>query len=70
MKPITNSLKGKINLNNINNNSISNKQMIRSSSQPKLPLFKSKLKPINMKRNNNKGLISSRSQNILDNVKK
>ena len=70
LKPITNSLNGKIKLNDINNNSISNKQMIRSSSQPKLPLFKSKLKPINMKRNNNKGLISSRSQNILDNVKK
>ena len=70
LKPITNSLNGKIKLNDINNNSISNKQMIRSSSQLKLPLFKSKLKPINMKRNNNKGLISSRSQNILDNVKK
>ena len=74
LKPIKNVLNGRIKLNNniynIKDNSIANKQMIRSTSQPKFPLFKSKLKPINMKRNNNKGLVNSKSQKILDNAKK
>ena len=74
LKPIKNVLNGRIKLNNnnynIKDNSIANKQMIRSTSQPKFPLLKSKLKPINMKRNNNKGLVNSKSQKILDNAKK
>ena len=74
LKPIKNVLNGRIKLNNniynIKDNSIANKQMIRSTSQPKFPLFKSKLKPINMKRNNNKGLVNSKSQKILDGAKK
>ena len=74
LKPIKNVLNGRIklnnNINNIKNKNFANKQMIRSTSQPKFPLFKNKLKPINMKRNNNKGLVNSKSQKILDNVKK
>ena len=66
IKPVKNILNGKIRLNNniynIKNNFIGNK-LIHSSSQPKLPMFKSKLKPIDMKRNNNnKRLVSSKSQ--------
>ena len=74
LKPIKNVLNGRIKLNNnnynIKDNSIANKQMIRSTSQPKFPLFKSKLKPINMKRNNNKGLVNYKKKKILDNAKK
>ena len=73
LKPIGNILNAKIKIK-INQNNISNKEMTRSSSLPKFGVFKSKLKPINiktMKRNNdNKMLINSKSQRTLEKVKK
>ena len=73
LKPIGNILNAKIKIK-INQNNISNKEMTRSSSLPKFGVFKSKLKPINiktMKRNNdNKMLINSKSQRTIEKVKK
>jgi hypothetical protein len=52
----------------INKNSYANK-LIRSSSQPKYGIVKSKLKPIIIKRNNNKMLTKSKSQSIIEKAK-
>ena len=72
LKPIGKILNTKIKIKIKQNNS-TNKQMTRSSSLSQFGIFKSKLKPINikaMKRNDSKMLISSKSQRILENVKK
>ena len=72
LKPISNILNAKIKIK-INQNNSLNKQMTRSTSLPKFGVFKSKLRPINiktMKRNDSDMLMNSKSQRILENVKK
>ena len=66
LTPIGKNINGKIKFNS-NNNKIKN--LIHSSSQPKLGIIKSKLKPINIKRNNIKVLTGSKSQ-IFEEIKK
>ena len=61
LTPIGKNINGKIKFNS-NNNKIKN--LIHSSSQPKLGIIKSKLKPINVKRNKIKILTGSKSQNF------
>ncbi len=52
--------------NNGNKLNSNNNKLIRSSSQPKYILNKSKLKPIVIKRNKNKILINSKSQKTIE----
>ena len=59
---------GKFIKNPININSYTNK-LIRSSSQPKYGIIKTKLKPIITKRNNNKTLTKSKSQSVIEKAK-
>ena len=55
---------------NSNNDIHNNKQLMRSISQPKIGSSKTKLKPINFKRNSKKVLVNSKSQDVFDNIKK
>ncbi len=55
---------------NSNNDIHNNKQLMRSISQPKIGSLKTKLKPINFKRNSKKVLVNSKSQDVFDNIKK
>jgi hypothetical protein len=52
--------------NNGNKLNSNNNKLIRSSSQPKYVINKSKLKPIVMKRNKNKIIINSKSQKTIE----
>ena len=68
LKPIGDYLNTKIKINQ--KMSSANKQMIRSSSLPKYDMLKFKLKPINMKKNNSKFVVNSKSQKNIKNTKK
>ena len=59
LMPITKFIKNPININSYTN------KLIRSSSQPKYGIIKTKLKPIITKRNNNKNLTKSQSQSVI-----
>ena len=59
LMPIKKFIKNPININSYTN------KLIRSSSQPKYGLIKTKLKPIITKRNNNKIITKSQSQSII-----
>ena len=59
LMPITKFVKTPININSYTN------KLIRSSSQPKYGIIKTKLKPIITKKNNNKMLTKSQSQSVI-----
>ena len=63
LMPISKFLKKPININSYTN------KLIRSSSQPKYGLIKSKLKPIITKRNNSKIITKSKSQRVIEKAK-